>query len=68
MTQPVWPYKLGDTVHFRNASLVEQRFRDYEVTALHPDGLGVSAQGHFYFLTRHQAEELGITKASGEGS
>ncbi|MEU0098247.1 hypothetical protein [Streptomyces sp. NPDC006267] len=62
MIQPGQTYEVGDTVRFENANLVANRTRDYEITALHPDGISVTARGHGYFLTHEQAAHLGITK------
>ncbi|MEU8101719.1 hypothetical protein [Streptomyces rubiginosohelvolus] len=62
MIQSGQTYKVGDTVHFTNATLPINRTRDYEITAVHPDGISVTAKGHGYFLTQEQADHLGITK------
>ncbi|GGS63666.1 hypothetical protein [Streptomyces badius] len=62
MIQPGQTYQVGDTVRFTNATLPANRTRDYEITAVHPDGINVTAKGHGYFLTHEQADHLGITK------
>ncbi|MGZ2355697.1 hypothetical protein LRE75_03155 [Streptomyces sp. 372A] len=59
-------YEVGGIVRFDNATLPINRTRDYKVTDLSPDGLRVTAKGHSYFLTRKQAERLGITRAPKE--
>ncbi|MFH9765170.1 hypothetical protein ACH4N4_30445 [Streptomyces microflavus] len=60
--KPGQTYQVGDTVHFANATLPANRTRDYEITAIHPDGLSVTASGCDYFFTHEQADHLGITK------
>lgn len=62
MIQPGRTYEVGDTVRFENANLVANRTRDYEITATHPDGIGITARGHSYFLTHEQTEHLGMRK------
>ncbi|MBH0243647.1 hypothetical protein I3W98_13595 [Streptomyces cavourensis] len=66
MIQTGQTYEVGDIVHFANATLPINRTRDYEITAVHPYGISMTAIGHSYFLTHDQAKRLGITHASKE--
>lgn len=66
MTERNCPYEVGDAVQFENATLVANRSRDYKITEVHPDGIGITAKGHPYFLTHQQAEQLGIVKVTKE--
>lgn len=62
-----YPYKQGDIVHFRKATLPVNRTRDYEVTEVTPDKVYLETDGNLSSFTHEKAEEIGIFVVSEEG-
>ncbi|GGX36486.1 hypothetical protein [Streptomyces noursei] len=51
----------GDSVRFERATLPQNRERDYQITAVTPNGINVSAAGFDYQYNLAEAARLGIT-------